>query len=173
MKVCETEVVEMVRVHPLAEAEQREVAELYRRTEDADLRSRCHMVLLSHQGLSARAVGRLVRVAGQTVINWIRRYEGEGVKGLYTRPRPGRPPRATAEYRDKLEKVVRVSPRVMGLDFSNWTTRNLAQYLGETSGIQLSRQRVGELLHELGLAVRRPKLRVTSPDPDYWQKRGR
>lgn len=163
----------MVRVHPLSEAEERELAELYRRTNDADLRSRCHMVLLSHQGMSAWAIGRLVRVSGQTAINWIRRYEAEGIKGLYTRPRAGRPPRATAEYRDRLEKVVRVTPRVLGQDFSLWSTGSLASYLEQETGIGLSRQRVGELLKKLGLAVRRPKLRVTSPDPDYWQKRGR
>lgn len=163
----------MIRVHPLTEAEGRELAELYRRTSDADLRSRCHIVLLSHHGMSARAVGRLVRVSGQTAINWIRRYEAEGVKGLSPRPRAGRPPRATTEYKDRLAEVVRVSPRVMGLDFSNWTTSNLAQYLGETTGIPLSRQRVGGLLKELGLGIKRPKLRVVSPDPEYWQKRGR
>ena len=73
-----------------AEALQKE----YRTTHDADLRSRCQMILLSHQGRSTSEIAQLTFFDPDTVLYWFERYEKEGLDGLQNHPRFGRPPKS-------------------------------------------------------------------------------
>jgi len=67
---------------------------LYKDTSRADIRTRCQIILLSGDGLSLSRIGRILGLNHQTIRNWIERYEKEGIPGLYTRKRSGRPPRS-------------------------------------------------------------------------------
>lgn len=70
-----------------AEALQKE----YRTTHDAHSRSRCQMILLSHQGRSASEIGQLTFFDQDTVLYWFERYEKEGKVSLWSGPSsPGR-----------------------------------------------------------------------------------
>ena len=50
----------------------------------------------------------------ETVRRWFARYLAEGVEGLSDAPRSGAPPKATAEYRERLLQVARCRPRALG-----------------------------------------------------------
>lgn len=73
-----------------AEALQKE----YRTTHDADLRSRCQMILLSDQGRSASEIAQLTLFDQDTVLYWFERFEKEGLGGLQDHPKSGRPPKS-------------------------------------------------------------------------------
>ncbi|MBN9386538.1 MAG: helix-turn-helix domain-containing protein [Chloroflexi bacterium] len=66
----------------------------YRNTNQADLRSRCQMILLSAQGRSASEIAQLTFFDQDTVLYWFERYEKEGLAALGDRPRSGRPPKS-------------------------------------------------------------------------------
>ena len=146
----------MNRVHALSRAEHTALEALYRRTKDPDVRSRCQMVLLSHEGHSPPAIAKQVRFHRRTVTRWLQRYEAEGLEGLLTKPRPGRPPKATAAYTAQLLEAVAREPRELGLPFSNWTTAHLAHYLGEHTEVVLSPRQVENILKAHGWRLRRP-----------------
>lgn len=55
-------------------------------------RMRCRAILLKSEGLSSAQVGEQTEMSAQSVNNWIKRFEREGVKGLQTRPGQGRKP---------------------------------------------------------------------------------
>ena len=78
-------------IRGLSEAEQKALKELYRKTADADLRTRCQMILLSVQGHSVAEIADLTFFEEDAVLYWFDRYEQESLKGLEDRPRPGRP----------------------------------------------------------------------------------
>ena len=67
---------------------------LYRHTKDADLRTRCQMVLLSAQEYSVTDISKLTLFDQDTVLFWFTRYEADGLAGLEDRPHPGRPPKS-------------------------------------------------------------------------------
>jgi transposase len=67
---------------------------LYRQTKDADVRTRCQMILLSGRGRSAAEIAELTLFDQDTVLYWFDRYEADGLPGLEDRPRPGRPPKS-------------------------------------------------------------------------------
>jgi transposase len=125
------------------------------------------MILLSNESLSPPQIAERVRFGRYTVVRFIQRYEAEGLRGLYTKPRSGRPRRATPEYEAELLVAVEKDPRSLGLPFSNWTTANLAAYLAEQSAIVITPRQVERYLKLHDWRLRRPVRTVKhKQDPD-------
>ena len=164
----------MNRVHTLSTKEVNSLEGLYRQTNEANVRSRCQMILLSNEGLSPSQIAQRVRFSRRTVTRIIQRYEIEGLQGLQTKPRSGRPPKVTTVYKDQLLEAVEQLPRTLGLPFSNWTTANLAEYLREPTGIELSARQVENILKANDWRLRRPVRTVKhKQDPDLVEEKKR
>lgn len=146
----------MKRVHQLSEREITALKRLHRQTADANVRSRCDMILWSNEGLSPPQIARRVRFSHDTVSRYIARYEAEGIDGLVTRPRSGRPRKVTAEYEKLLLELVEQEPRAVGMPFSNWTTANLATELAARTGIEITPRQVENYLKHHDWRLRRP-----------------
>lgn len=146
----------MNRVHALSDDEIKSLERLHRETNDADIRSRCDMILWSNEGLSPPKIAKRIRFSRYTVVRFIQRYETEGLQGLYTKPRSGRPRRVTPEYEAKLLAAVEQDPRSLSLPFSNWTTGNLAEYMAKQTAIVISPRRVEHYLKLHDWRLRRP-----------------
>jgi len=151
----------------LTPAQEDALKRLYRQTDDADLRSRCQMILLSAQGHGAMEIAELTFFDQDTVLLWFSRYEAEGLPGLYDRPRSGRPPKMTGSGRDDLRRAANQDPREAGHSFSVWTCHELAYHLAEQGHGQLAAETIRRHLRALGFRIVRPVLSVSSPDPDY------
>jgi putative transposase len=157
----------MNRVHTLSSEEVQALEQLHRDTRDADVRSRCDMILWSNAGLSPPQIAERVRFSRDTVVRYIGRYEAEGLVGLFTKPRSGRPRRVTPEYEARLLKVVAQEPRALGLPFSNWTTANLAEYMASETGIVIRARQVENYLKAHDWRLRRPVRTVSHrQDPE-------
>ena len=146
----------MNQVHPLTEKEIAALKRMHRQTADANVRSRCDMILWSNEGLSPPQIAQRVRFSHDTVSRYIARYEAEGINGLLTRPRSGRPRKVTAEYEKRLLELVAQEPRAAGMGFSNWTTANLATELAEQTGIEITPRQVENYLKRHDWQLRRP-----------------
>lgn len=81
-------------VGQVSETAQAALVERYRTTHDADERSRCQMILFSAQGKRVAAIAELTLFGEDTVLYWFERYETDGLDGLATKPRSGRPPKS-------------------------------------------------------------------------------
>ena len=158
---------------PTLNSEQLDALEkLYRTTREARLRSRAQMVLLAaEQRLTAAQIAEIVRTSEETVRRWLKRYLAEGVEGLRDAPHPGAPRKVTAEYREGLIHAVRRRPRSLGLPFSLWTLRRLADYMTERTGIRVEYETVRVHLKAEGIVLSRPQHTITSPDPYYALKK--
>ena len=72
--------------------EQRDgLLQVYRTTHDANMRSRCQMILLFDDGHSAEQVSTMTYFDHNTILFWRRRFEEQDLGGLLDRPRSGRP----------------------------------------------------------------------------------
>lgn len=81
-------------IKPLTTEEGEAVHRLYRQTTNADIRTRCQMILLSSQGYSVAEIAKLTLFDQDSVLYWFDRYEAEQLMGLEDRPRRGRPPKS-------------------------------------------------------------------------------
>jgi len=163
-----------MQLSPLSPEQIDELSQLYRTTRDVRLRTRVQMVLLAaEQAMSAPEIARVVRESDQTVRNWLKRFEAEGIEGLMDAPRPGSPKLVTPEYATQVVEVVRRRPRSLGLPFSLWTLARLADYMAEQTGIRVSTETVRRYLKEAEIVLSRPQHKISSPDPEYLVKKRR
>ena len=88
-------------------------------------------------------------------------------------PHPGAPRKVTAEYRELLVEAVRRRPRSLGLPYSLWTLRRLADYMAEQTGIRVEYETVRVHLKATGIVLSRPQHTISSPDPEYALKKRR
>jgi transposase len=163
-----------IRISDLTPDQLCELDALYRTTRNVRLRARAQMILLAaEQCLTAAEIALIVRVDQETVRRWLKRYLSEGAEGLRDVPRPGAPRKVTAAYVEQLLAAVRRRPRSLGLPFSLWTLRRLADYLAEQTGIRVEHETVRLHLKAAGIVLSRPQHTITSPDPEYALKKRR
>lgn len=81
-------------VRNLSKAEQHALRELYRQTQNADVRTRCQMILLSAEAYAVSEIADLTWFNEDSVLYWLDRYESQGLQGLEDRPRSGRRPKS-------------------------------------------------------------------------------
>ena len=118
-------------------------------------------------------IAEIVRKNDGTVRRWIKRFNAEGINGLYDVPRPGTPKKVTREYRRQLLEIVRRRPRTLEQPYSMWTSKRLADYMAEETGLRVSAETVRRVLKSGGIVLRRPQHTISSPDPEYKVKKRR
>ena len=163
-----------IEVRPVSAEEKTELETLYRQTKDVRIRERTQIILLAvEQKMTAPQICEIVRRNDQTVRNWFKRFNAEGIAGLYDAPRPGAPATVTAEYTRRLVVVVRQRPRSLGEPYSMWTLRRLADFMAEETGIRLSAPTISRVLAAHDIVMSRPQHKISSPDPEYEVKKRR
>jgi transposase len=136
---------------------QRAELEAIHQSDNPHLRRRATILLLLHDDLLPVQVATQVDVCVKTVYSVLHRFQAAGMKGLADRPRSGRPRKATAHYRQRLEAVLRQPPHDLFKEWPEiidpprrWTVNSLRFYLEHETGILLSYERLRVLLHEMG-----------------------
>jgi transposase len=130
--------------------------------ENPEAVKRAMALRLLSQGQHPAAIGAMMMVAENTVYRWRRCWQEEGMNGLQSRPRSGRPRKSNAEYRGLLEETLETDPAHYGYSFTVWTSDRLRQHLEQRTGISLSRGRFAILMDEMGYVYRRPKRDLTT-----------
>lgn len=137
---------------------------------------RAQMLLLSaDEQLKVDEIGRRAGCQGQAVRQAIHAFHREGLSCLQPKAK-GNPTdrRALDEAaREQLRELIRRSPRDLGYETSLWTLDLLAQACLE-QGITVRRvtgETIRATLAAMGIAWRRVKQRIHSPDPHYTLKK--
>lgn len=161
-------------VRPLSTEELTQLDELYHRTKIVRVRTRAQMILLgAEEKMIAPQIAKIVRQDEQTVRRWIKRFNAEGVTGLYDEPKSGAPKRVTDAYRERLLIVVRRRPRSLDQPYSLWTLQRLVDLMAEETGLRFSTETVRLILKANDIVISRPQHKVSSPDPEYELKKRR
>jgi transposase len=169
-----TENMKPIELRQVSQEELTELDELYRKTKEVRIRTRVQMILLAaEQHLTAPQIAQIVRKNDQTVRRWFKRYNAEGINGLWDAPRPGAGAKVTPIYEEKLLSVVRRRPRSLGLDYSLWSLQRLVDYMAEETGIRVSTETIRLHLKDNDIVISRPQHKVSSPDPEYLVKKRR
>lgn len=114
-------------------------------------------LLLSAQGACNKLISQVTGLSGDAVTDIRRRWQQRGMASLTELPRPGRPPKVTAEYRKQLRKAIRAGPLVHGYIFSVWSIARLNAHLQKITGIKICEDWLRQLVHAQGFVYRRPK----------------
>lgn len=85
---------------------------------------------------------------------WKKRYGVLGLRGLYTKPRSGRPPKITREQMRKLKRTVRKHNIKRG-----WRTVHVRQLITEEAGVKYSVRHTIRIIQSWGLSKIKPRPR--------------
>ena len=141
---------------PLDDATLTDIRARYDATDDADLRLRYQMLLLSYQGRSVAEIAAIVFRSPDTVERVLKRFRDGGLDALPRRFAPGSTPTITPAWTAELLRVIELDPHTLGVDHASWTTTLLATYLAERTGIAVSEETVRITLHAHDYVCKRP-----------------
>ena len=130
------------------------------RTVPHELALRAKIVLASADGESVRELADRLGVSTNTVSVWRRRFREEGLAGIRTRARSGRPKQIT---RTKEQSVVSATMRAPKAA-THWSARRLAKEVG------LSSATVHRIWQKHGLQPHRVETFKFSEDPEFGAK---
>lgn len=137
--------------------------QMYKKCRDIRLRERYQAMYLSFS-FSWKVIARIVGREYKTVLAWAKAYNEHGLEGLESDNPPGRPSKLTGEQLDEVKHTVQMSPRSLGLKFSNWTCKNLAWWINRTFHVRLCKEAVRLILHKLGFVLIKPAYKYVLAD---------
>lgn len=150
----------------LTQEQEQELKRLMRTAPQAYVRKKALALWNLSQGKTQREVATVLDVSRMSLRAWGRRYVAEGAAGLRVRPGRGRPGRADIE---EITEVLHRSPRTFGLPQTRWTLASLGQAAPSLKGFTPAG--IWYVLQRAGLSYKRAQPRITSPDPEYVEKR--
>lgn len=136
---------------------------LYKKCKDIRLRERYQAMYLGFS-FDWKTVATILKRDYDTILEWVKAYNENGLQGLNSDKPSGRPSSLAAEQQDELKSTVKMSPRNLGMKFSNWNCKNLAWWIFKKFHIKLGREAVRLLLHKLGFVLIKPSYKYVLAD---------
>jgi transposase len=128
---------------------------------------RLRIVVLACQGKTAGQIAAATGTSRRPVQEWVRRYNAQGVEGLWDRPRSGQPTKLPRQQEQAFKKRLLNGP-IQGDDSGLCTLRgkDAQRILANEFGVNYSLGGAIDLLHRLGLSCLKPRPRHRKNDPE-------
>ncbi len=130
-----------------------EINTTIRRVKDPVLRERLLMVQASYKE-PLRDVAKEFGCTHGKVDFWKKRYEKHGLKGLYTKPKNGRPPKVSNEQIISIRRAVRKHNIKQG-----WRTQQVRALIAEEANVKYSFRHTIRIIQSWGLSKIKPRPR--------------
>jgi transposase len=116
--------------------------EVYRKEKDGTIKERLLMVIWSKTKISSHEIGKRLNCPHSKVLYWLNRFEKEGIDGLRTKPRSGKPPKLSKEAADRIRHKLE--------SINCWQTTWVRDLIYKENGVTYSRRHIVRLLHSWG-----------------------
>jgi transposase len=141
-----------------------ELRRLARREGNPRAATRMLAIANALEGMSRAEAARLAGMERQALRDAVTRYNGEGLEGLYDRPKPGRPPALTEPEQALLLDAVFRGPDRARDGCAEWTLPTLARWVEGRFGMRFHPASLSRVLRRLDLS--RQKARPLHPAAD-------
>jgi transposase len=141
-----------------------ELRRLARRERDGRVSARLLALANALEGMPREEAARLAGMTGQTLGDWVHRYDAEGVEGLRDRPRPGRPCALDEGRQAALKALVLKGPKLERDGRVAWRARDLCALVERRFEVRYSETGMLRLLKGLDLSWQ--KARPIHPEAD-------
>lgn len=133
---------------------------------------RARMIRHSATGLPPREIAEAVGRSVGCVRRWLKRFNAEGLLGLFDQPRSGRPREYTAEQALQVTEIATTRPEKLDAPVNTWSLTHLQRYLAEETTVgQLCRETIRAILNEQGISYQKAQRWQESPDPALPEKK--
>jgi len=128
-----------------------------RRAGDLPRVNRVLSILVLAEGMVVIQVAGVLKVSGEAVRGWLKRYLVEGVRGLRAKKSPGRPPKLTKSQRRKLCELIDAGPAKAGLNGNCWRSPMIQHLIHEHFGVYYSARYISALLKSMGYSYQKAR----------------
>lgn len=130
-----------------------------REEDDADVRLRMLLILkVKYDGVSQNRAAKELHAQSSWAVTWVRRFEEEGIEGLRTRERSGRPPKVERRLMARIGREVTTNR-------SGWTVREVRELVRRKASVTYSERHVLRLIHRWGARAVVPEKRLVHKAP--------
>jgi putative transposase len=136
-----------------------ELQTAYKRERDPYVRERLLIVTWLKKGMTTYEAAELLGCPQSKVAYWKGRFEKEGLEGLRTRPRMGKPKKLSKDARKKIERRLEENPY-------GWSIREVRELIREEGNVTYSERHVIRLMHKWGFERIKPRQRHVSADEE-------
>ena len=141
-----------------------ELRALARRERDGRVSARLLALANALDGMCRDEAARAAGMDRQTLRDWVRRYNAEGVEGLRDRPRSGRPCALDEGRQAALKGLILRGPRLERDGCVAWRARDLCALVEDRFGVRYGESGMLKLLRGLDLSWQ--KARPVHPEAD-------
>jgi transposase len=141
-----------------------ELRQLARRERDGRVGARLLALANALEGIPREEAARLAGMTGQTLGDWVHRYNEGGAAGLRDRPRPGRPCALDEGRQAALKALILRGPKLERDGCVAWRIRDLCGLVERRFGVRYGESGMLRLVKRLDLA--RQKARPVHPEAD-------
>jgi transposase len=119
-----------------------------------------------HQlGWTQQEIATALGCAQSSVSGWIRRAAAQGVAALRHRSPPGPTSLLSPTQLAQIPALLEQGPEAFGWRGAYWTTRRVAQLIGDQFGVYYHPAHVSRLLRHIGWSCQKPIPRAAQRDP--------
>ncbi len=131
--------------------DEEELDRLYKAESDPDVKERLLLILkVEGDGMVPSQVAKELHRSRTWASDWMARYHKEGIEGLHTRPKSGRPPDIPDEMAVRIQKKLKESKQ-------GWTTKQAYELIAKESGIEYHQKHIYKVLHRWGFKEKVPR----------------
>lgn len=112
------------------------------------------------QGKTQAWVARHFEVSTATTNAWAKAWKKEGQTGLFSKGRPGAPPKLTREQLKNVERALLKGPKSFGYATDLWTLERVAKLMKKTTGASYHPGHVWKILGGMGWSAQKPETRA-------------
>lgn len=129
--------------------EEREELLSWLSSDDAELKHRAQVVLLSAEGYRIPEIAQTLNAHSANLRKWIHRFNTMSCQGLVTVRSGGAKPRFSYEQKARIIALAQKRPRELGLNFTAWTLHKLAEQAEKRQIVdRISHEYVRQILRE-------------------------
>jgi putative transposase len=124
---------------------------IYRYEQDAKTKERMLLILnVVYQGKVSAQVAKDLHRSKSWASDWLKRYDKEGIEGLKTRQKSGRPSEISEEIEYQIKKELKESNQ-------GWTTKQIEEVIVKKSGIKYHYTHIYRILRKWGFKQKMPR----------------
>jgi transposase len=133
---------------------------------------RASIMMRSAEGKSPPQIAGEIGLRVGQVREWIKRFNENGLVGLFDQPRSGRPREYTAKQALQVIEAATTLPAECGAAVNSWSLSHLQRYLEEETKVgRLCRETIRGILHEHGISYQEAQRWQESNDPEFEAKK--
>lgn len=117
-------------------------------------------------GKPSRELETLYNTSFKQILNWVDRFENEGIDGLSDKDGRGRKPRLTPTQMQRLQELLaRESPGEHGYNTQRWTGPLLLDWIDREFGVRFKKAHIYNLISSLGFTYQKARGIYSEADP--------